>query len=52
MQFPVRDSAVKLLVKATGSAGAEPIPDLPELVLIVLLFWRWLEQRRAAEKMS
>jgi len=34
------------------SAGAEPIPDLPELVLIVLLFWRWLEQRRAAEKMS
>lgn len=25
--------------------GAEPIPDLPELVLIVLLFWRWIEQR-------
>ena len=33
------------------STGAEPIPDLPELVLIVLLFWRWIEQRRAAKRL-
>lgn len=33
------------------STGAEPIPDLPELVLIVLLFWRWIEQRRVAKQM-
>lgn len=31
------------------SNGAEPIPDLPELVLIVLLLWRWIEQRKAAK---
>jgi hypothetical protein len=31
------------------SSGAEPIPDLPELVLIVLLFRRWIEQRRIAK---
>jgi hypothetical protein len=33
------------------STGAEPIPDLPEFVLIVLLYWRWIEQRKASKQM-
>lgn len=32
------------------STGADPIPDVPELVLIVLLIWRWVEQQKVAKQ--